>query len=231
MDAASDRPSGRAGGTADGVRHVSNSRSPSGSTGGPMGLTGHIHSQPPASARGTSLPVFLPSLPDKQREWERLRPAIGTGDIKLVGGSPQTLHTRTCFGASRAGGTGVTRFCPPQPCYRSHRHPDTGSVRVPSPCLQVHRGDLIPCAGLNRHRLCSRSARYSLPPRRKGFEPRDPYLPASRHPLPRPGPDGPGALAAGDTRIIGHPKRPGIDFFGGVFTSNNCTRGIAIGTA
>ena len=30
-----------------------------------MGLTGHIHSQPPASARESSLPVSIPSLPLK----------------------------------------------------------------------------------------------------------------------------------------------------------------------
>jgi hypothetical protein len=47
------------------------------------------------------------------------------------GGSPQTLHTRTCFGADRTGGTGVTRFAPPQPCYRSHMHSKRGLVLAP----------------------------------------------------------------------------------------------------
>jgi len=65
------------------------------------------------------------------REWERLKPAIGTGDIRHIGGSPQTLHTRTCFGASRTGGTGVTRLAPPQPCYRSHTHSRRGLVLAP----------------------------------------------------------------------------------------------------
>ena len=100
-------------------------RFPSGLTGGPMGLVA-TQLKTAASLRTRGFAAGIRSVsPKKTREWERLKPAIGLGDIKHIGGSPQTLHTRTCFGADRTGGTGVTRLAPPQPCYRSHMRQTT----------------------------------------------------------------------------------------------------------
>ncbi|GAB5501478.1 MAG: hypothetical protein Pyrs2KO_01330 [Pyruvatibacter sp.] len=67
-------------------------------------------------------------------------------------------------------GKALPRSIPPQPCYRSHMHSDTG-LAMCRVRIQVHRGDLTLRAGPSLHRLMVTSVRYPQAPH-KAIRPR-----------------------------------------------------------
>jgi len=149
--------------------------------------------------------------PLTRRERERLRPANQAwGDLSSRGAVLWTLPRELASVPAGTGGTGVTRFASAAallPVIRTlepHAYPPGRSdfMRRAEPSPPGRHSVRYP---LRQIRECASST-----------FPRNRITPPARHPHPRPGPAGPGALVTGDAASVSWGRGAGIDFHAGM---------------